>query len=194
MKDEDLILDNDFPENNIPDDNRHMDPQDILSLNKFILLSVLTLGLYEIWWMYKAWRFFKQKDNLDIKPAARAMFSMFFLHALFEKIKGFAKQKGTSASYASTWLFIGFVLFTFLSRLPEPYWLISVLSIVFLIPPFQALNEAKLRSSGFIVKEPYSFNARQIGLLIAGTIVWILIFIELSSGTPAEEFREDLLH
>jgi len=36
----------------------------------FIFLSIITLGLYSVWWIYKAWRFFQQKEMIDIMPAA----------------------------------------------------------------------------------------------------------------------------
>jgi len=46
--------------------NAAMQAQKIISLNKFIFLSVISFGLYPIWWMFEAWRFFMQKDRLDI--------------------------------------------------------------------------------------------------------------------------------
>ena len=51
----------------------------IISLNKFIYLSIISFGVYEIWWIYKAWRFYQQKEKLDIMPVARTIFSIFFL-------------------------------------------------------------------------------------------------------------------
>ena len=85
-----------------------VEEQKIISLNKFIFLSIISFGTYEIWWIYKAWRFYKQKENLDIMPAARAIFSFFFLNSLFNKILEFAKKKEYQNSYSSVSLFIGF--------------------------------------------------------------------------------------
>ena len=46
----------------LEDDNLEVtyvvEEQKIISLNKFILLSIISFGLYEIWWIYKAWEFF----------------------------------------------------------------------------------------------------------------------------------------
>ena len=61
--------------------------EQIISLNKFIFLSIISFGTYEIWWIYKAWKFFQQKEGLDIMPAARAIFSIIFLNTLFNKKK-----------------------------------------------------------------------------------------------------------
>ena len=67
-----------------------MQAQKIISLNKFIFLSVISFGLYPIWWMFEAWRFFMQKDRLDIMPAARAVFALIFLYRLLDEIKDYA--------------------------------------------------------------------------------------------------------
>jgi len=74
--------------------NNDVEEQKIISLNKFIIPSFLSFDLYGIWWIYKAWRFYKQKENSDILPAARAIFCIFFLNSLFRKILVSAKEKG----------------------------------------------------------------------------------------------------
>jgi hypothetical protein len=160
-----------------------VEEQNIISLNKFIFLSIASFGLYEIWWAYKSWRFFQQKDKLDIMPAARAIFSLFFLYSLFVNIFSFAKKKGYDQNYSSGSLFAGFIILNLLSKLPDPFWLIAVFSFVFLIPPFQALNFAKQNSKEFIVNEQESFSARQIILLSLGTVFWGLVIV----GLKAEE-------
>ena len=43
--------------------------QYLISENKFIFLSIISSGLYPIWWSYKAWRFYQQKQRLDIFPS-----------------------------------------------------------------------------------------------------------------------------
>ena len=68
--------------------------QQIISLNKFIFLSIISFGTYELWWIYKAWRFFMQKDKLDIMPAVRTIFSFVFIIPPFKALN-FAKQNAT---------------------------------------------------------------------------------------------------
>ncbi|HHP6486771.1 TPA: hypothetical protein ACSE37_001147, partial [Acinetobacter baumannii] len=57
--------------------SNHIENLKVISVNKFIFLSLISFGLYPIWWMFKAWRFFLIKDKLNIMPAARAIFSIF---------------------------------------------------------------------------------------------------------------------
>lgn len=173
MEKEILNIDNIVLENNIEEQN-------IISLNKFIILSIVTFGLYEIWWIYKAWRFYQQKEKSDIMPALRAIFSVFFLNSLFTKILESAEDKGYKENYSPVLLFAGFMIFNLLAKLPEPFWLISVFSFAFLIPPFKALNHAKENSTDFIVNEQKSFSGQQIGLLVFGIICWGLALLGLS--------------
>lgn len=165
----------DEPLNTHAPETNDIDEQKIISLNKFIFLSIISFGAYEIWWIYKAWKFYQQKENLDIMPAARALFSIFFLNRLFNKILDFAKERGYKENYSSVLLFIGFIFFNLLSELPDPFGMIALVSFIFLIPPFKALNYAKQNSTDFVVVEQTSFNGRQIGLIVVGIIFWILI-------------------
>ncbi len=166
--------------NNNVEVNDVIETQNIISLNRFIFLSVASFGLYEIWWIYKAWRFYQQKEQVDIMPAARAIFSIFYLHSLFEKIIEFAKEKGYEKNYSSTTLFVGFIVGNLLTKLPDPFWLVSIGSFVFLIPPFQALNFAKQNSKDLIVIEQTSFSSRQIALIIVGIIFWGLVLLGMT--------------
>jgi hypothetical protein len=175
MQNENEILDGDFIERSYS-----IEPQHIISVNKFILISILTLGLYEIWWIYKAWKFFQQKEKTEIYPAARAILSIIYLRPLFDKILFYSKLKGYDEGYTSISLFAGFFIANLLSKLPDPYWLISVSSVIFLVPPFKALNFAKQNSTEFLVIEVTSFSPRQIMLIVIGVIFWGMVFYGMS--------------
>ena len=177
MENQDEILDN-----NVTQPINNIEEQKIINLNKFIILCITSFGLYPIWWIYKAWRFYQKKENLDIVPAARAIFSIFFLTSLFNKILSFAKEKGYGENFSSIGLFIGFFIGNFLAKLPDPFWMISILSFVFLIPPFKALNYAKQNSNEFVVTEQTSFSGRQIGLIVVGIIFLGLVLLGLTIG------------
>jgi hypothetical protein len=159
-----------------------IEEQKIINVKKFIFLSIITFGLYEIWWIYKAWRFFQNKEGSPIKPALRTIFSFIFLYSLLMKIQIFADEKGYRKQYSSILLFIGFVFFNMLSQLPYPYWFISFLSIVFLVQPFKALNFAMSNSTEFLVKDSTSFNTKQVVLIIFGIIFWALVILGLTIG------------
>jgi hypothetical protein len=88
--------------------------------------------------------------------------------------------KGYNDSYPAILLFVEVFVTNLLAKLPDPYWLISILSFVFFIPPFKALNFAKQNSSEFIVTEQTSYSGRQIVLIIIGVIFWSLVLLGLT--------------
>ena len=158
--------------------NHHLADLTIISLKRFIFLSIISLGLYELWWIFKAWRFFAIKDHLDIMPAARAIFSIFFLYPLFKKIREYAKAQGDVQEFSASWMYIGYILFALVfANLPDPYWLISSVSFIFLIPAFVALNHAKKQDDQLNTVIQEKFNIAQIFIIIIGAIFWIFLLI-----------------
>lgn len=177
METTEQVLDDNYFEN-----PSELEVQKLISLNKFIFLCIVSFGLYNIWWMFKAWVFFRDKEKSDITPLARAVFAIFFLGSLLTRIQEFAKEKSYAGSYSPAALFIGFFAVNFMSYLPEPYWLISLLEFIFLIPAFNAFNFARSNSSDLNTKEETSFSTRQIILIIFGTGVWVLSILGMVMG------------
>ncbi len=152
---------------------------ELIDFPKFVLLYFLSFGLYGVWWMYTSWRLFKEKESLDIMPAARAIFSIFFLYSLFEKIQNFAKSNGWLKSYSSGALFAGFVIVSILSRLPDPFWLVALMAFIFFIQPVTAFNFAIENSSRYKAKNTGGLTGGQIAIAIIGGILWIVILLGL---------------
>jgi len=130
-----------------------------------------------VWWSYKAWRFYQQKQRLDIFPALRALFAIFFIISLFERTLAFAKARGYQSNYSPVLLFLGIIVFSLLSYLPGPMWLTSILTAAFFMPPFNALNFAKRNSADLVIVEQKAFNTRQYILIIIGAIIWGLFLV-----------------
>ncbi len=156
----------------------HLADLKIISLRKFIFLSLISFGLYEIWWMFKAWRFFAIKDHLNIMPALRAIFFIFFLYSLFNRIQRYAGEQGYAQRFSTGWMYIGYLFFALIvANLPDPYWLISSLSFIFLIRAFVALNYAKTHNNAFSIILQEKFNLAQVMVIIFGSIFWLLLLI-----------------
>lgn len=174
--DENEILD-DFSHESDSDNLGNLIKVDLISTNKFIILFIFSLGLYGLWWMYKAWKFFKEKDLMDIMPAARAIFSIFFAYGLFDQILAYAKENKVDKDYSSGLLFVCFIGLNLSARLPDPFSLISILGFLPLMLPHQTLNLAIENSPDYHGVEANGFNGKQIAILIIGTLFWILILI-----------------
>ncbi|MCH8903891.1 MAG: hypothetical protein IIA45_08260 [Bacteroidetes bacterium] len=147
---------------------------ELISLKHFVFLCIITFGLYDIWWIFKAWKFFKDKDDLNILPVLRCLLSIFYLHALFVKIWYYSKSKGNSKRFSPILSYMGLFTLSLLAYLPYPFWLVTYLSFYFLIPAFESLNFGIRNSVDYIVIESDSFNPRQIMLILVGGIFWAL--------------------
>lgn len=172
---------------NITDESSSKTEIELVTGTKVLILSLVSFGLYGIWWIYKSWRFFKEKDGLDIMPVARALFSIFFLYSLFENIQTYARSNGYQKSYSSGALFAGQIIFSLASRLPAPYWLVSIVSSFFIVAPANALNFAIANSEQYNATTVSGFNGRQIAVLVIGGILWALVLAGLFL-TPENQY------
>lgn len=66
----------------------------VVSLQKLVLLQVMTFGFYGIVWFY--WHFRRQKEFYrdDSWPVMRSIFSIFFTHTLFNEIADKDRKTG----------------------------------------------------------------------------------------------------
>ena len=145
-----------------------------MGLLRYLLLSVLTFGLYNIWWVYKTWSFFQEKEKTDINPALRTIFSVIFLIPLFYKVQEKVLPNKYLRSLISILLFTGILFFSLMAYLPPPSTYICIVSLVFYILPFQAYKQLLDASEEVIVIEQSSFNWMQIILLLIGGALWAL--------------------
>ncbi|MBI5777965.1 MAG: hypothetical protein HZA49_00725 [Planctomycetes bacterium] len=54
-----------------------------IPISRLILLSILSFSLYEFYWIYKNWRYIKEREGLEIKPFWRGFFGIFFAMVCF---------------------------------------------------------------------------------------------------------------
>lgn len=151
--------------------------QYLINAKKFSALSFFSFGIYPVWWMFKEWRFFMQKDERNIRPALRASIAILFLYPLFRDIEIYARSKQYHHKLRNKFLFFGFILFSLIGSFPSPYLFLSVFSFLFLIPSFKALNYGKRESDDFVIIEQTKFSRGHIVVIILGSIFWLLILI-----------------
>ncbi len=57
-----------------------------IPVGRLIILSIVSMSLYEVYWVYKNWRYIKERDKLNIRPFWRGVFGIFFCHSLLRRI------------------------------------------------------------------------------------------------------------
>ncbi len=154
-----------------------------VSPTKLLLLSVCTLGLYEIYWFYKNWSLVKRREGTNILPVARSIFAYFFCYALFRRVSTHAAEVNCNDLPAGP-LAVGWIVTTLLWRLPDPYWLVSFAAVLFLLPVQSAINSINAK----IVPEHdrnERFGAWNVVALVVGGLV--LVLVAIGTFLPAEQ-------
>lgn len=100
---------------------------------KFICMAVLTFGIYEIYWFYRNWAFVRDRDRVRIRPFWRAVCGPLWLQALIGDINERSGADVITKGQA-VGLFLAYIVLSCLWPLPDPYWLVSSLSFLPLLP------------------------------------------------------------
>jgi hypothetical protein len=107
---------------------------------KLVVLSVCTLGFYQIYWFYKHWALVKERSEPHIIPWARAFFCIFWCYGCFEFIRRDERHLGVEPALPAGPLAIGWIAAALAGRLPEPYFVIGFLSPLLLVPVQRHVN------------------------------------------------------
>jgi hypothetical protein len=168
----------------------------VVSTRKLAILFLATGGLFAIYWFYKNWDRYKDacpqasKPGSTIWPVPRALLAVFYVHALYRKIKAHGQDKPAVAGWKNnldaTVLVLLLVVSSFLDRaaqhsLGSPYtdWLslASVVPLLFLFVKAQKMVNLSCNdpdgagNSGFC-KANYAW-------IICGALFWMFAMIGL---------------
>ena len=145
-----------------------------VSRAKFALLSFLTFGIYSIYWFYKNWRYVRDRDDSNIWPFWRAIFSPILCYLLIRDLRANHAQKSDSlVAYGGVLAIVYFALLA-TSRLPDPYWLGSMVAFVLLLPIVSTIN--KLNGPTATYDRNSRMRLRHFALmLVAGPLVVLAV-------------------
>lgn len=116
---------------------------------RFLLLSLLSFNFYLVYWFWKNWTLVKRADGSDIWPIPRALFAGITYFSLIGDINTQLAARSVPRQL-STALGIGYLVVGLLYRLPDPYWLVSLLGCLFVLPAVNAITE--LASTAAVAK------------------------------------------
>lgn len=162
-----------------------------VSLIKLSILSVVTVGLYDIYWCYKNWSGIKIAESSKISPSWRALLQLIWIYPLLREILKYSKKQGYQASYPAGMLATLYIILsiagTAMGRLDYPvyasyavaYWfwftLTIILSPLLLLPAQKAINFNNSKVTG-----NNNYSKHTIGgfiLIIIGCVISAVVFI-----------------
>ncbi len=159
-----------------------------IPISRLILLSIVSFGLYEAYWIYKNWRYLKERTHLKIMPFWRGIFGIFFCYGLLRAIHGDAEARAVRApAFQPDMLAITWIILTLLGRgldrvggIHVGFTILSGLlpTYLCLVPVQSYVNEvAKARNPQATY---YKFSTGHIVCLVFGILVWLSISVIVS--------------
>lgn len=151
-------------------------PTFAVSLRKLAAMSIATGGLYTLYWFYQHWVAIRRRKQLSISPFWRTLFTVFCCYACFREVHEEARAQGVGLPASEGWLATGFIITNLCSRLPDPWWLISIFSFVFLLPVQRQANalNAKLAPEA---DRNERFTWANTLWLVFGVLFWTLAIV-----------------
>lgn len=104
---------------------------------KFIVMALITGGLYELYWLYRGWKAIKREEASKIMPFWRAFFAPVWFYSFARRV---FDAEGRHRTGLAITLAGGYLVSSALWQLPDPYWLLSFASILFLLPVVTAVD------------------------------------------------------
>ena len=145
---------------------------------KLVLMSICTMGIYELYWFYKNWVLIKERENSDIMPFWRAFFAYFFCYSFFKRVQVSAEAVSLKKSMSPGLLTTGWIIVNILVKLPDPFWLITYFAVIFLLPVQTVVNDIN-----DVVAPGHNKNGNFTGWNILGLVVGGLFFVLILLGT-----------
>jgi hypothetical protein len=149
-----------------------------VSVLKLAVMSTCTFGIYELYWFYENWCMVRDRERSDIIPFGRMFFAPLFCYSLLKKMDATAESQRIRRSIEAGPLAAGWIIFTILAKLPDPYWLVTFLAVGYLLPVQAAVNEINL-----VTSPKHNPNRRFTAWNIVGVVIGGLFLALVLIGT-----------
>ena len=158
-----------------------------ISPARLILLSIASMGLYEAYWIYKNWRYIKERDGLNISPFWRGVFGVFFCHSLLRRIHEDQEARSIQVpAFSPGGLATGWVILIIIANIVGRAPSIAASIIAAFIPSFLCLVPVQNYINAVTEKRNpgqkfYGWSSGHIVCLVIGIIIWALLLIGLGA-------------
>ena len=137
-----------------------------VGLAKLAIMSVGTWGLYEIYWSYKNWKCVSRLTGEKLNAPIRAIFYPLTSYFLFRRIEERGLHENIPFAMNAAALAFLVLILGAMSRLPDPYWLVSLLAFLPMLAVQSTVNE---------INEKVAPDADPNRRFSAGNIVWLVV-------------------
>ena len=158
-----------------------------VSQYKFSVMYIMTLGLYSVYWFYKNWKLQQPYMEKTIWPTWRAVFSIFFTHSLFERIRLSAEQRRITTNYSYGVMASSFVVLMIVGNVlgnletEDSFGVISIISVLILMIALYPLYMVQ-DTINQLNNDPHGVFNNDITLInyvfiVLGFLIWLILFL-----------------
>jgi len=150
----------------------------LIPVARLIVLSILSCGIYEAYWIYEHWAHIKRRERLRISPFWRGAFCAFYCYSLFKEIHSNVELREVrQPPFSPGKLFAGWILAIVIANLldlapgPMVTW-VSFLAptYLFFVPVQHYVNSATQEK---YPGQPYrGWSLGHVLCLVLGLAVW----------------------
>lgn len=146
---------------------------------KLASLSLVTLGLYPLYWFWQNWRAIKRETGGTQWPWARALFAPLWSFLCFSDLRDIAVSRRRELAFAPGLLAAVYFLLNLGGRLPGGMALVSLFTFVPILP-INSLLRRYHREGGVDMQRMDRFGVWHILLLLFGAGFLLLVLFGLS--------------
>lgn len=171
----------------IPDDEPLVPPEMMgpreyycVPIWRFAICSLVTGGLYEMWWMLQNWHYIRQRDQSSIWPFFRMLFAPIWIFFLARDI-----EHNTRGNTHRVWTLTVLYLATkFCAPLPEPWWVLTYFTFVPLLPLVRHIEQHNVKLAGAPIPQRLFYTRHLLicGLFLPLVVAQTLIGFQLTTG------------
>lgn len=145
-----------------------------VAVHKFLVMSIFTLGFYELYWCYKNWVRIEQRTSHGISPLLRAIFAPVSSFWLFAEIHRHMERSGIAAEWNPPMQGAGYLALSAAARLPNGWWTVSMLSFAAFVPAVSSIQKLHERESGGAAPNS-NYTTANIVTIAVGALLLLLI-------------------
>jgi len=154
-----------------------------VSLLKFAVMSLFTLGLYELYWFYRNWQRIRVRQQRDIKPSLRTMFALIYCYPCFREIRKTGLQIVAGTAPPMGLLAAGWTVMYLAFQLPKPGWLIAIFSWVFIVPVQAYVNQINLEAVPEHDRNSRFTAWNWVGICVGALVILLNLLLVSGAGT-----------
>lgn len=158
---------------------------------KFWFLSIVSIGIYDAYWMYRNWKAIKIKTNEEMMPIARGIFVIFWIYPLFLSLRQDSEDRFQTNKVLASWLagliaimyFIFYLSGSFIDDIT--YWVLFLSSPLLFFPFINYINNCnKIDPAALIFNTKWRF--RQVLTAILFTPILLMIIVSETPLLPSD--------